>query len=127
MSAMRIYKYIPSNIMTDDSVKMTGHNLKGMKLILNPVNNEITDRRFKAKKQIHRMIKETLALRSIAATADTIAPINTRVTPSFIHSILMMFLLSFEISPKPFTTDTVGKRWAIPHNASMPDEMNNKH
>jgi hypothetical protein len=53
----------------------------------------------------------------IKVTAAVIEPINIRATPSTIHSIVMIRLLSRDIFPKPETTDFVGKRWAIPQNA----------
>jgi hypothetical protein len=43
-------------------------------------------------------------------------PIKIRATPSIIHSIVIILLLSMDISPNPETTDLVGKRWAIPQN-----------
>jgi hypothetical protein len=47
-------------------------------------------------------------------TAATMAAIKMRHTPSMIHSIVMILLLSTDMSPNPLTTDRVGNRWAAP-------------
>jgi hypothetical protein len=39
-----------------------------------------------------------------------------RAIPSIIHSMVMIRLLSTDISTNPETTDLVGKRWATPQN-----------
>jgi hypothetical protein len=43
-------------------------------------------------------------------------PIKISAIPSIIHSMVMILLLSTDISPNPETTDLVGKRWATPQN-----------
>jgi hypothetical protein len=48
-------------------------------------------------------------------TPATINPIKIIATPSIIHSIVIMFLLSADMSPNPLTTFAVGIRWATPH------------
>jgi hypothetical protein len=45
------------------------------------------------------------------------------VRPSVIHSMVMIFLLSPEIVPKPETTVFVGTRWAIPHSVITMEPM----
>jgi hypothetical protein len=46
-----------------------------------------------------------------------------RVSPSAIHSMVIIRLLSNEIAPKLFTMGLVGKRWAIPHTVMTRDPM----
>ena len=51
---------------------------------------------------------------SIRANVTHNSPINIKDTPSIIHSIVMIRLLSVLISPNPLTTDFVGNKCAIP-------------
>jgi hypothetical protein len=52
----------------------------------------------------------------MAVTIALIDPIKIRAIPSTIHSMVIIRLLSTDISPNPETTDLVGKRWATPQN-----------
>src|SRR4030042_1310169 len=105
---------MPSKIIIAERVKINGDNLYGRKFILKPVNKDKTD--------IVKSITITVMNRFLCvadpgspkkARSETITPMNMSVRPSVIHSMYTIRLLSFEISPNPFTTDFVGIRWAM--------------
>lgn len=52
---------------------------------------------------------------AIAVTSNTSKPIKHKVIPSAAHSIVIILVLSSDISPKPLTTDLVGMICAMPH------------
>lgn len=91
-------------------MKITGQSLKGKKLTLKPVIRETTDRTLSTIKQSQYMALETAAVWSMNVAAMMIAPMKISDTPSIIHSIAMILLLSRDILPKSLTTDLVGKR-----------------
>jgi hypothetical protein len=97
-------------------MKIKGHSLNGRKLILNPVKNETKAKIRRTTTELRYIAKEIELVWSIAVTTTLMDPIKIRAIPSIIHSIVMIRLLSAEISPNPATTDFVGKRWAIPQN-----------
>jgi hypothetical protein len=104
-------------------MKMTGHSLNGSKLILKPVNNETTARTKRHDVEIIYTAIETIFPDSMIVTVVTVIPMNIRATPSVIHSIMMIFLLSALIPPKPCTTFFVGKRCETPQNNGKADPM----
>jgi hypothetical protein len=120
------YRSNPSTIRTELPVKIAGHSLKGMKLILKPVKRETIERRLRATTEIEYTTTETAEVRSMTVAARTTEPMDIRAIPSVIHSMVMMRLLSSEIEPNPFTTDPVGKRWAIPHTMGSKDPIQRK-
>lgn len=61
-------------------------------------------------------LKPTLMVRSVARE-----PMKHKIIPSATHSMVMIFLLSSEIGPKPLTTAIVGTMWAIPQTTSRRD------
>jgi len=52
---------------------------------------------------------------TIAVISNTSRPIKHKVIPSAAHSIVIILVLSSDISPKPLTTDLVGMICAMPH------------
>jgi hypothetical protein len=106
----------PIVIRIAEEVKISGHNLKGKKFILNPVNNETTAKTIKQMDDTIYMADDTALKGSSIVIATTETPINIRVTPSVIHSIVMIFLLSELMSPNPRTTDLVGIRCEMPQS-----------
>jgi hypothetical protein len=50
--------YNPSNIKTDEVVKITGQSLNGKKLIFKPENNEIKDNELSIMKEIQYIVFE---------------------------------------------------------------------
>ena len=91
-------------------MNIIGHSRNGRKLILNPVNRDMTDRIIRHPEEIMYTTVEMVFLGSIAVIKATRKPINIRATPSIIHSIAMIFRLSELISPKPRMIDFVGNR-----------------
>jgi len=94
--------------------KINGQSLNAMNEFLNPVNNETMDKTFRAANEVQYTALETKLVRSRYVATATRRPIKIRATPSVIHSIVIMRLLSNEMSPKPRTTFRVGNRCAIP-------------
>ena len=99
---------------TADDVKMIGHNLNGVNLILNPVNKDTTAMTKRKPAEVMYVAIDKIFTGSIMVTMATRLPTNISAIPSTIHSIRTMFLLSWLIDPKPRTTDFVGKRCATP-------------
>jgi len=52
---------------------------------------------------------------AITVTRNTSRPMKHKVIPSDAHSIVIILVLSSDISPKPLTTDLVGMICAVPH------------
>jgi len=100
----------PSKIRIDDPVKIIGHNLYGRNFTLNPVNSEIRDRIFRNPKTHIYTNLEIARAGSARVITRTRIPRKISVAPSLIHSIAMMFLLSADMAPNPFTTFFVGNR-----------------
>jgi hypothetical protein len=105
---------LPTAISTDEPVKMIGHNLNAMNEFLKPVNSETTDNTFRTTMVLVYTAFERRDVPSKYVVIPTRRPMKIRATPSVIHSIVIMRLLSIEISPKPWTTLDVGNRCAIP-------------
>ena len=91
-------------------MKITGQSLKGRKLTLKPVIRETTDKTLSTIKQSQYMALETTFVWSMNVAAMMIAPMKISDTPSIIHSIVMILLLSLDIPPNPMTIDFVGKK-----------------
>jgi hypothetical protein len=84
----------PTDMSTADEVKINGHNLKGRKLILKPVNTDtIANIMRKHDKTIYVDI-DMMFNGSINVTMIISAPAKISATPSTIHSIEIMYLLS---------------------------------
>jgi len=94
--------------------KTIGHNRKGRKLILNPVNNETTANTTTYPEEVIYTAIEIEFWGSMTVTRATKKPVNIKAMPSITHSMAIMFRLSGLISPNPLITDFVGKRWAMP-------------
>lgn len=91
----------PSDISTADDVNIIGHNLNGVKSILKPVNMDTTARTRRKHDVVIYVAIEIVLTGSIKVIIATRTPTNINVTPSIIHSILIIFLLSWLISPNP--------------------------
>jgi len=91
-------------------VNSTGQSLKGKKSTLNPVKRDTTASTIKILAEAKNTKAAVSEAASIKLTPKTTTPIKIKLTPSTIHSIAIMFLLSIDISPNPLTTDFVGKR-----------------
>jgi len=104
----------PIVIRPAEAEKMTGHNLNGVNLILNPVKNDTTAISSRKPAEIMYVAVDVGLIGSIRVTVAISMPTKTSAIPSTIHSIRTMFLLSWLIDPKPRTTDFVGKRCATP-------------
>ena len=105
-----------------DTEKIIGHSLNGKKFTRNPVNTE----RIAIENNIPIINVKTffanLLFVSDFVTTMVNIPRKIKVNPSMIHSIVIISLLSKEISPKSSTTPAVGNRCAIPHNrVSIPE------
>ena len=105
---------LPITISIDEPVKINGQSLNAMNAFLYPVNNETSESAFKAPNDVQYTPRETRLFGSRYVTSAMRTPMNMRATPSVIHSIVMMRLLSSEISPKAETTFRVGNKWAMP-------------
>ena len=97
-------------INTEETENIKGHSLKGMKLILKPVNMETIARTRSSIDEIKYTALDKALKGSIKVTAATSKPMKNSDTPSTIHSIVMIRLLSGLMSPKLSTTDFVGNR-----------------
>ena len=97
-----------------DNEKINGHNLKGKKSILNPVKNEIIANTIKTVALSIKTKFEIMLSEPKKVAPEHKSPIKIKKTPSIIHSIVMICILSIVISPKPLTTDFVGNKCAIP-------------
>ena len=98
-----------------DDVKIIGHNLKGIKFILNPVTKDTIAIIMRKHDEVIYVAIDMMFIGSITVTMTIRTPTKISATPSTSHSISIMFLLSWLISPNPRTTDLVGNRWATPH------------
>jgi hypothetical protein len=96
--------------------KIIGHSLNGKHFILKPAKNKTTVRIRRQSAEILYTIVQIIFLGSITVTVAIIVPINISASPSVIHSIIIMFLLSALISPKSCTTFFVEKKCAKPQN-----------
>jgi len=72
-----------------------------MKSILNPVNKETTARIRRKHDAIIYVAIDMMLDGSINVTTATSTPTNIKAIPSIIHSIVIMFLLSWLISSNP--------------------------
>lgn len=95
-------------------MKMTGQSLNGRYLILKPVKIEIRDITTSIQITAINTVVEIIEVLSRRAVNSVRIPRNIRVTPSVIHSMVMILRLSVDMSPKFLTTLLVGMRWAIP-------------
>ena len=98
-----------------DTEKIIGHSLNGIKFTRNPVNTERTAIAIKIP-----AIKVKTFFANLLSVSDHVTivinnPIKIKAKPSKIHSIVIISLLSKEISPKSLTIPAVGNRWATPH------------
>lgn len=84
-----------------DDVNIMGHSLNGRKLILNPVNNDMTVRIIRQADDDRYTAVDIMFCASIAVVIATRDPININAMPSIIHSMAMILRLSVLISPKP--------------------------
>lgn len=94
---------------------MNGQSLNIMKEFLKPVKSETTESIFSIPNDIQYIELKIMFVLSIYVTNATRKPIKMRLIPSIIHSIVMIYLLSGDISPKLPTTFLVGNRCAAPH------------
>lgn len=72
---------------------------------------------------LYTIIETGVYLPPKIVTNSTSKPMKQRVRPSAIHSIVMIRLLSCDISPKPVTIDFVGTMWEMPHNVITAEPM----
>ena len=94
----------------DTIVFITGHNFIGMIGTLAPVNTERIAIMKSIPDEIQKIIRGiSVEISPKIVTKRTKIPIKMKVIPSAIHSIVIMCLLSLEISPKPLTMFLVGK------------------
>ncbi len=77
-----------------DEVKINGHNLKGRKFILKPVNTDTIAIIMRKHAETIYVAIDMVFNGSISVTTIIRAPVNISATPSTIHSIEIMFLLS---------------------------------
>ena len=109
------FRKAPCNSNSPDTEKINGHNLNGKKAMLKPVNSDNTaiENSINAHETNTTFTVVLLSLFVIVSSTAS-SPINSNVSPSLIHSIRIILVLSGEIAPNPFTTEFVGNRWAIP-------------
>jgi hypothetical protein len=113
--------------MTATVVNINGHIFVGMLEVLAPVNAVHVAMTINIPADILNTIRESSLVvppRILVKSAN--APIKQSVNPSATHSIKMNFLLSSEISPKPFTTVLAAIIWAIPHPMVIIEPIYNK-
>jgi hypothetical protein len=79
---------------TADEVKINGHNLKGRKLILKPVNTDTIANIMRKQDEITYVDIDMIFKGSIIVTMIISAPVKISAKPSTIHSIEIMYLLS---------------------------------
>ena len=79
---------------TADEVKINGHNLKGRKLILKPVNTDTMANIMRKHDETIYVDIDMIFKGSIYVTMIIRTPIKISATPSTIHSIEIMYLLS---------------------------------
>jgi hypothetical protein len=77
-----------------DVEKIIGHNLKGKKLILAPVNTDTIAKIMRKHDETIYIDIDRIFEGSINVTIITRTPVKTSATPSTIHSIEIMYLLS---------------------------------
>ena len=77
-----------------DKVKISGHNLKGRKLILKPVNTDTIANIMRKHDETIYVDIDMMFKGSITVTMIISAPAKISATPSTIHSIDIMYLLS---------------------------------
>jgi hypothetical protein len=106
-----------------ETEKMRGHSLKGRKFTPNPVNKD--NIAMENNIQIINMYTffANLLLVSVFVVTIVNIPRKIKANPSTIHSIVIISLLSDDISPKSRTTPAVGNKWAVPHKrVSIPEK-----
>ncbi len=91
----------PNVINIADDVKIIGHNLKGKKFILNPVNKDTIAIIMRKHDDAIYVAIDMMFTGSITVTMIIRTPTKIKATPSTIHSIAIIFLLSWLISPNP--------------------------
>jgi hypothetical protein len=77
-----------------DKVKINGHNLKGRKCILKPVNTDTMAIMMRKHDETIYVAIDMMFNGSINVTMIIRAPVKISATPSTIHSIKIMYLLS---------------------------------
>jgi hypothetical protein len=77
-----------------DEVKINGHNLKGRKSILKPVNTDTMAMIIRKHDETIYIDIDMMFNGSINVTVIMSAPVKISATPSTIHSIEIMYLLS---------------------------------
>jgi hypothetical protein len=93
-----------------------GHILMGMIVVRAPVNTVSIAIAINTPAHAQKIILITGSPVPInTVTSSVSAPIKQSVNPSAIHSMMIIFLLSDEISPKFLTIDLMGIMWAMPH------------
>jgi len=108
-----------------DTVKISGHILKGRKFILKPVKIETMAIITRKHDETTYTAMDTMFTGSIHVTMTTRVPVKIRATPSTIHSIKIMYLLFWLISPNPRITPCVGNRCETPQiNGSAAPKYN---
>lgn len=91
--------------------KITGQSFIGMAFVLAPVkecHTAMITRKAAAEK--YTSFETSSSGPAAIVTSATRQPTKARLIPSPTHSIVMMRLLSWDISPKPRTTPLVGNR-----------------
>jgi hypothetical protein len=86
----------------------------------------MTDRVFSMTKTIPYTVLEITLVQSRKVTLKTTTAIKMRAAPSVIHSMVIILLLSVDMSPNPLTTDRVGNRWAMPQKSRRQDAIYSK-
>lgn len=93
-----------------------GHILTGIIDVLTPVKRDTTDNiTRKTAAALITNIETGLRISIKIVIMSTSRPMNINVNPSLIQDMVIMSLLSLEISPKPLTIAFVGYRCPIPH------------
>ncbi len=97
-------------------VFITGHILSGTIDVLTPVKRDTTDNiTRKTAAALITKIETGLGISVKIVIMSTSTPMNINDNPSPIQDMVIMSLLSLEISPKPPTIAFVGYRCPVPH------------
>ena len=109
-------------ISNADKEKITGHSLNGRKFTRKPVNTERMAIDINIPVIRIKTFLASLVPVSVYVITTISIPKKIKVKPSTSHSIVIMSLLSGEISPKFSIVPAVGIKWPIPHKrVSIPD------
>ena len=113
--------------MTATAVKINGHIFVGMLEVLAPVSAVQIAMTINTPADILNTTRDSsLVVPPRILVKSTSTPMKQSVNPSATHSIKMNFLLSSEMSPKPFTTALAAIICAIPHPMLIIEPIYNK-